>query len=290
MPTGNATAGSIQPGWRPSRPIARPVGGRRAIPPVSALFLSLLVHVSAATAITLLALPVEPHMPEPQPMAIMVEFVADPTLQEEEPQEVRKGDPQAAAAEDAAPEENDLPDVDETAEPDTLLELAELPENIPIPVRRPKPERRTAEEKAPDKTKLATAKGLEDDPRPDIALGDELRVIGDVDAALAFAASRGVTRNVQAEERWLARLAAHLERRKRYPPSALSHRKEGAVHVRFVVDPGGKVLMPELVRSSGVPALDEEALALLDRASPLPKPPPDVNTFITVPISFTIKR
>ena len=49
-------------------------------------------------------------------------------------------------------------------------------------------------------------------------------------------------------------------------------------------------MLPELVGQSGIVELDEEVLALLRRASPIPKPPPDVNTFVTVPISFSIKR
>ncbi|WP_411037254.1 cell envelope integrity protein TolA [Shinella sp. BYT-45] len=260
------------------------------MPPASALLLSLAVHAGAAAAITLLLAPVEPYMPEPQPMAIMVAFVADPDLQEDKPQEVRKGDRASLAPDDAAPEKNDLDIPDEAAKPDTLLELEELPDSVPVPVRRPKPERRTAEKKARDKTKLATAKGLEDEPRPDIPIGEDLRMAGEVDATLAFAASRGVRRNVDAQERWLARLSTHLERRKRYPRSSLSRREEGIVHVRFAVAPDGKVLMPEIVRSSGISALDEEVMALLERAAPLPKPPSDINTLVTVPVDFTIKR
>lgn len=62
------------------------------------------------------------------------------------------------------------------------------------------------------------------------------------------------------------------------------------MQIRFVVAPDGTIMAPELVSPSGVPELDEEVLGLLRRASPVPKPPPDVNTFVTVPISFTIER
>src|SRR5690606_21336318 len=110
------------------------------------------------------------------------------------------------------------------------------------------------------KTKLARARGLEEDLHPDIVVGDELQLDNNVDASLAFTASRGVTRNVQAEQRWLGRLLSHLERRKRYPHGPQSRRQEGLAHVRFVVAPDGAILTPELVRSSGVPELDEEAL------------------------------
>lgn len=74
-------AGSVQPERRTFPRPVRPRRMRTALPPASALLLSLAVHAGAAAAITLLLAPVEPHMPEPQPMAIMVAFVADPDLQ-----------------------------------------------------------------------------------------------------------------------------------------------------------------------------------------------------------------
>jgi protein TonB len=43
--------------------------------------------------------------------------------------------------------------------------------------------------------------------------------------------------------------------------------------VRFKVDRSGQVIASEVVKSSGSELLDEEALALLKRASPLPAPP-----------------
>lgn len=222
-------------------------------------------------------------------MAIMVEFVADPNTKNEESQEVRKGDPESVVPEDAAPEKNDIEKPDETARAETFVKPEELPEKVPIPIRKPQPERRKVEEKAPDKTRLAKARGLEKEPRPDIILGDELKHANDADASLAYAASRGVARNVRAEQRCLGRLSAHLERRKRYPRSAQSRKLEGIVQVRFVVDPEGTIMAPELVHSSGVPEFDEEVLDLMRRASPVPKPPSDVNPFVTVPISFTMK-
>lgn len=83
--------------------------------------------------------------------------------------------------------------------------------------------------------------------------------------------------------KWQARLMAHLERRKRYPPGG---RGEGIAHVRFSIDDQGRVLSSALARSSGVAELDEAALALVRRASPVPAPPPDASRDITAPILF----
>lgn len=219
----------------------------------------------------------------------MVDFVADPMTEKDVPQEVQKGDPDSVTPDEAAPVANDISETEETLEAETFVKPVELPEKVPVPVRKPRPERRKVQEPAPDKTKLARARGLEEDPRPDIVVGDELQLANNVDASLAYAASRGVTRNVQAEQRWLGRLLSHLERRKRYPRGPQSRRQEGLAHVRFVVAPDGAILTPELVRSSGVPELDEEVLELMRRASPVPKPPADVNPFVTVPIEFKMK-
>lgn len=82
---------------------------------------------------------------------------------------------------------------------------------------------------------------------------------------------------------WQARLMAHLERRKRYPPGA---RGKGVVHVRFSIDDQGRVLSGALARSSGFAEFDEAALALVRRASPVPAPPPGAPRDITAPIVF----
>lgn len=223
-------------------------------------------------------------------MAVMVELVADPNIENEEAREVQKGDPASLAPSEAAPQQNDVVEPDETPKAETVIETEELPENVPIPVRKPKPERRKAEEKAPDKTRHDQARGLKDDPKPDIPLNETLKLANQTDTSLSYEAARGITRNVQAERRWFGLLAAHLERRKRYPHSAQSRRQEGTVHVRFTVAPDGTIVMPELVRPSGIDELDEEVLDLMRRASPVPKPPEDINPYVTVPIEFRMKR
>ncbi|MFP1132056.1 energy transducer TonB [Asticcacaulis sp. W401b] len=69
---------------------------------------------------------------------------------------------------------------------------------------------------------------------------------------------------------WRAHLLSHIERYKRYPAEARIRRQEGVAVVGFTVDSHGKVLSRRLVRSSGVPLLDAEAMRVLRAASPLP--------------------
>jgi len=67
---------------------------------------------------------------------------------------------------------------------------------------------------------------------------------------------------------------AHLERRKRYLSGARSRGEQGTAYVRFRIDDGGNVLSASLARSSGFPALDNEVVEMVRRASPVPAPPP----------------
>lgn len=81
---------------------------------------------------------------------------------------------------------------------------------------------------------------------------------------------------------------AHLERRKKYPADAHRRGERGTVHVRFTIEDGGNVRSVSLARPSGYPALDDEVLSLVRRASPVP-PPPGVNKTITAPVRFNVR-
>ena len=87
-------------------------------------------------------------------------------------------------------------------------------------------------------------------------------------------------------------LVTHLNRYKRYPAGAHSHRVEGQVMVAFTVDRVGTVVASYVVHTSDSLVLDDEALAMLRRASPLPKPPAEAqgSTFeFVLPIRFKIQ-
>ncbi len=83
-----------------------------------------------------------------------------------------------------------------------------------------------------------------------------------------------------------------LRRTERYPDAARAAGDEGVASVTFTMDRAGLVLTARVARSSGSPALDEEAIALLRRAEPLPAPPPELTgrtITLTVPIRFSLK-
>ena len=79
----------------------------------------------------------------------------------------------------------------------------------------------------------------------------------------------------------------------RYPTVARQRHQQGTVYVRFVMDRRGNVLSSQIERSSRFPSLDEEGLALLSRAQPLPAPPADVagdQIQLVVPIVFSLRN
>ncbi len=90
-----------------------------------------------------------------------------------------------------------------------------------------------------------------------------------------------------------ARVRAHLEAYKIYPRGAKRLRQTGVVTVRFVIDREGRVIASRIVAASGVSALDEEAMAMLARASPVPRPPPGVpgaRIEMRTPVEFSLEN
>lgn len=89
---------------------------------------------------------------------------------------------------------------------------------------------------------------------------------------------------------YASQLAAWLERHKRYPQSARRRGEQGIVTLQFTLDARGHVVARRIVRSSGYERLDREVLALLERASPMPRPPGDAPRFsLAVPIVFSLR-
>jgi protein TonB len=95
----------------------------------------------------------------------------------------------------------------------------------------------------------------------------------------------------ESRDSYLGRLLAQLNRYKQYPRAARQARIEGVVMLHFVMAADGKVQNFEISKSSGRPVLDAEALALIQRAQPLPALPPDFPTRTldaVVPIEFSL--
>jgi periplasmic protein TonB len=92
---------------------------------------------------------------------------------------------------------------------------------------------------------------------------------------------------------WQAQLLGWLSRHKRYPRAAQEQRQQGTAYLGFALDRQGRVLSFRLDRSSGFAVLDEEVAALIQRAQPLPAPPPDLpgtRFELVVPVEFSLGR
>lgn len=86
---------------------------------------------------------------------------------------------------------------------------------------------------------------------------------------------------------WQKELLAHLDKFKRYP--AERSQKGAEIVVTMTLDRTGHVLAANISRGSGDDAFDHAALAMVERASPVPPPPPliaDEGLDFSLPVIF----
>jgi protein TonB len=92
---------------------------------------------------------------------------------------------------------------------------------------------------------------------------------------------------------YLKLISIHIQHYYLYPTRAAGHDWEGKVVVQFTIDKGGTLLASAVARTSGLSVLDDEALAMVRQASPLP-PIPDrmhMNQMnAVVPICFRAQQ
>jgi protein TonB len=93
-----------------------------------------------------------------------------------------------------------------------------------------------------------------------------------------------------AVDAWKKQIVTRLNASRRFPLEARG--QSGVAKVTFVLDRSGKLISRELTQSSGLPALDKEALATVGRARPFPVPPPEIDDdglTLIVPLVFAGK-
>ena len=178
------------------------------------------------------------------------------------------------------PESSLEPEIPEAIE--TPAEVAELVP--PPPMRKPK---------APVRPTLI-------EPKPEIDLADvEPSTPGaggkagaqdgpDAGNSVADASAGGMA---GAEADYASVLLAWLERHKEYPRAAQQRRQQGVVLLYIVIDRDGRVIDSRIQKSSGHRLLDDAALAMLERAQPLPPMPDDMGKErleFAVPVQFFI--
>lgn len=168
----------------------------------------------------------------------------------------------------------------------------------PVPAApEPVPEKPAPEQVAPEPEPEPAdddAVAPEPEPTPEPAAREAPDTDTSANDTPASAAAPGIA-DARAREQqlnWQTRLLMHLEREKRYPLAARQRDEQGVAQVQLTMDRGGRVLSASLSRSSGSRWLDEEALALMRRAQPLPAPPdslPGERLSLKIPIRFSLR-
>ncbi|MES3083257.1 energy transducer TonB [Sphingomonas faeni] len=90
---------------------------------------------------------------------------------------------------------------------------------------------------------------------------------------------------------YAAKVRSWLLAHKTYPKHARMRREEGVVRVFFVIDRAGRLIEGRVLAACGRAALDDEAVAMLRRASPYPPAPSDLpgeRFEITAPVDFVL--
>jgi protein TonB len=230
--------------------------------------LALALGIHAAGAAVLMGWGEAPDLVANAPL-IMIELATLPVAPDNKQTEVPPGPPQTQAEPASEP-----------AKPvEKTVELPPAPQAEPLmPVTPPsKPMEKQADKKTRQKhASLAS--------QPSTAENKAERAAAPMPGASSH--------NSDAVPNWKSQLVARLERYKQYPSQAQSRGEQGVAQLAFSVDRSGGVHHPRIVRSSGSSLLDAETLALVERAAPMPPPPPEITgaqIAIVVPIRFNMR-
>jgi TonB family protein len=167
--------------------------------------------------------------------------------------------------------EEDIPPVESSPAPDPEVAL-------------PKPQPEAKEEEVKEVSR-------EESPRQDYREATTTAQRVEAPPAPTSAPAKGASPlAARAQASWQTALMRQLNRHKRVPPEARRKRGRWEVVVVFTMDRGGKVRSAAVTKSSGVPALDREALDLLQRVSfpPAPDELPAETFEYTLPIKFGV--
>ncbi|PSJ63003.1 energy transducer TonB family protein [Pseudaminobacter soli (ex Li et al. 2025)] len=196
----------------------------------------------------------EPIVEEPVTENLSTESVAEPVAEEAEmtePETLETVTPEVAVP---------IPAPRPEVEPEQPRKVAEKPKTEPV---NKKPKAKQAEKVAEQsKEKRLTP-----------------------EAAPAPKSQVSTAQRISLEERWKSRVSAWINRHK--PRSAGGN---GELTVSFVIDSGGTVLRATIARSSGNDDLDQAAIKMVNRSSPVPAPPQEIarnRHTMSLPVAFS---
>ena len=152
------------------------------------------------------------------------------------------------------------------------------PQPTPVETKPEPPPKPKAVETREPKRKTEPAKRKQERPGP---VSRTASTTPDGDGRRAVGASGvGIGRSYASSD-YSGLVVAHLKRYQRNNQTA-----QGSVMVAFGLDGGGRVTRVSLARGSGDAGLDQEAQAMVHRASPFPAPPDRAAKSFTVPVRF----
>lgn len=241
------------------------------------------------------------HWPRPAPeaaaAAMMIDLAPMPVSAPSEVEDVSPG-PQMVQAPEPL---KDLPeDIEEAVPPpqpvtEPLLELPDLPPPMPLseavlPPQKPQEAVPEPPPPRPQETPKPKPKATRKPPAPVTSAAP--RSDAPTSSATAAPSAGAASANSMAPATWRSLLISHLNRHKRYPGESRTAREEGTARLRFSIDRSGRVVGASLVGTSGSSRLDAEVMAMIQRASPVPAPPPEVagsTITFTVPVNFNLR-
>lgn len=261
------------------------------------------VLLHASTALGLVSWETEPVAP-PGEMVITIDLApammsaeAEPIAgqsAESAPQQETPPEPEPTPEEEVVEEEPPPPEPVQEEPPPEPVEVEEKIEEPPPPEPveveesiEPPPPAEEAEVVVAPKPK-PRPKNLKPKPKPKPKPPAPAQAASSARAKKADVGGSGARANPSDLAKYIGRLRSALERRKRYPAAAGG--ASGTASLRFTVNRNGQVTGFTLTRSSGNPALDAAARAMVQGAN-LPAIPEGLPNSITVgvPVNFRVR-
>lgn len=277
------------------RPTARPMAGLRdrsgALLWTSSLLLVVACHIVAAWWL-MARNDVQPVSAQPLP-AITIDLAPAST-----PAPVAKAPPPASPPPPPDFKPAPHPPAPQVLAPAISAPLPDMPADAALPQQPKKPAEKPAK---PKPAKQATAKPVPVKPvakpaaipvQPVAPSQSKAQSVPVAPANVAAAKQQdqaNAAAVVAAKSNWLGDVVQHIAKFKRVPRGRL--RAPLRVILSFEIDRSGKLLSVHLLQSSDRDDIDEEALAWINRADPLPKPPAeisdgDLSNGFTIPFDF----